>query len=77
MGTLDSMAFALAQKDNKHVSEVKNRLVNKINMLSEDDAKILVVQMAALIDRSINHDEKADESNVQKEFVSFLIRLFY
>ena len=77
MGTLDSMAFAIAQKDNIDASDVKNRLVNKINMLSDTDAQILVVQMAALIDRSINHDEKADESNVQKEFVSFLIRLFY
>jgi len=76
-GTLDDMSFGISQKENIDAFIIKQRLVSKINMLAEQDAHYLVSQMAILIDKSLNQGEEINDKNVDKDFVTFLLRLFY
>jgi len=71
------MAYGIAQKENRDVMEVKTKMVNKINMLREEEAVHLVSQMAILIDKSVQQGETIDDTNVDKDFISFLLRLYY
>jgi hypothetical protein len=71
------MAFGIAQKENLDSYELKQKLVENINKLSSSDMKYLQVEMDNLIHKSIQEDETIDDSNVEKNFISFLIRLYY
>lgn len=77
MSTLDNMAFSIAQKENTDSFEVKQKLVTNINNLSPNDIDYLINQMSILIDKSVNNEETNNDENVEKEFISFLIRLYY
>ncbi|MEA3554063.1 MAG: hypothetical protein U9R39_06660 [Campylobacterota bacterium] len=77
MSTLDNMAFSIAQKENTDSFEVKQKLVTNINNLSPNDIDYLINQMSILIDKSVNNEETINDENVEKEFISFLIRLYY
>jgi hypothetical protein len=77
MTTLDNMAFGIAQKEDLDSFEVKQKLVVNVNRLSGPDMKYLVDQMSMLIEKSSQENETISDKNVDKEFVSFLIRLFY
>jgi len=77
MGTLDEMAYGISVKENIDAFIIKQRLVSKVNMLNENDAQYLVSQLAILIDKSLNKGEDIDDKNVDKNFVTFLLRLFY
>jgi len=71
------MAYGISVKENIDAFIIKQRLVSKINMLPQSDAEYLVSQLAILIDKSLNQGETIDDKNVDKDFVSFLLRLFY
>ena len=75
--TLDTMALGIANKEELDVMEVKKKMVNKINNLSEQEAYYLVANMAELIHKSTQEEQKIDSNNVGKDFISFLIRLYY
>ena len=75
--TLDNMAYGIAQKEEIDSFEVKQRLVANINNLSEQDVSYLVNQMTILIEKSVHENETIDDKTVEKDFVTFLIRLFY
>jgi len=77
MGTLDEMAYGISVKENIDAFIIKQRLVSKVNMLNENDAHYLISQLAILIDKSLNQGEDIDDKNVDKDFVTFLLRLFY
>jgi len=77
MTTLDNMAFGIAQKEDLDSFEVKQKLVANINKLGSADLKYLVDQMSMLIEKSSQDNETISDKNVDKEFVTFLIRLFY
>jgi len=77
IGTLDSMAYGIAQKENLDSMNLKIKMVNNINKLSQKDAEYLVGNMAVLIDKSTQQNEAIDDKNTQREFISFLIRLYY
>ena len=77
MGTLDDMAFGISQKENLNSMEVKMRMIENINKLQQNEAEYLVSNMAILIDKSVNNGETIDDQNTQKEFISFLIKLYY
>jgi len=71
------MAYGISIKEGLDSFIVKQRMVSKINMLREEDAYYLVSQLAILIDLSLNKNEDIDDKNVDKNFVTFLISLFY
>ena len=71
------MAYGIAQKEELDSYEVKQRLVKNINKLAPQDLNYLVQQMSILIDKSVNQNESIDDNNVEKDFVSFLIKLYY
>ncbi len=71
------MAYGIAVKEELDSFEVKQKLVSNINKLSPQDIGYLVEQLSILIDKSVHKEETIDESNVEKNFVSFLIRLYY
>jgi len=71
------MAFGIAQKEGLDSYEVKQNLVSNINKLSPEDLKYLETQMDLLIHKSVQENEAIDDNNVGKDFVSFLIRLYY
>jgi hypothetical protein len=71
------MAYGISVKENIDAFIIKQRLVSKINMLPEAEAQYLVGQLAILIDKSLNQGEQIDDKNVDKNFVTFLLRLFY
>ncbi|MGB3751263.1 MAG: hypothetical protein WA945_06810 [Arcobacteraceae bacterium] len=75
--TLDSMAFGIAQKEELDSYEVKQKLVENINKLSTEDFDYLQSQMEMLVQKSVQESEEIDDKNVEKSFVSFLIRLYY
>lgn len=75
--TLDNMAYGIAQKEEVDSLEVKQRLVKNINSLMDKDVTYLVNQLTMLIEKSVHHNETIDDKTVEKEFVTFLIRLFY
>jgi len=77
MTTLDNMAFGIAQKEELDSFEVKQKLVANINKLAAQDMKYLIDQMSMLIEKSSQDNETISDKNVEKEFISFLIRLFY
>ena len=77
MTTLDNMAFGIAQKEGLDSFEIKQKLVTNINKLSDADMKYLVDQMSMLIEKSAQENETISDKNVEKAFISFLIRLFY
>lgn len=76
-GTLDDMAFGIAQKENLEPFKVKQKMVNKVNMLHEERAIYLVENLAILIEKSTQQNEEISDKNVQKDFVTFLINLYY
>ena len=71
------MAYGIAQKENLDSMNLKIKMVNNINKLSQKDAEYLVGNMAVLIDKSTQQNETIDDKNTQREFISFLIRLYY
>lgn len=71
------MAYGISVKENLDSYIVKQRMVSKVNMLSEKEAYYLVAELAILIDINLNKGEDISDKNTQKEFISFLIRLFY
>jgi len=75
--TLDEMAFGISQKENVDAFIVKQRMVSKVNMLLEEKAIYLVENMAILIEKSVQQNETIDDKNVTKEFLTFLVNLYY
>ncbi len=71
------MAFGIAQQESLDPMDVKNKLIVNINRLTQERAEFLIGSMAILIDKSLNNNETIDDTNTQKEFVSFLIGLYY
>jgi len=71
------MAYGISAKEGLDSYIVKQRMVSKVNMLSEKEAHYLVEQLAIIIDLNINKGEDISDKNTQKDFISFLIRLFY
>ncbi len=77
IGTLDSMAYGIATKEGLEPMAVKTKMVNNINRLPQKEAEYLVANMAILIDKSTQQNETIDDKNTEKNFISFLIRLYY
>ena len=75
--TLDDMAYGIATKENLEPFIIKQRMVSKLNMLHDEKAKYLIENMAILIHKSTQEKEEISDQNVSKDFVSFLISLFY
>jgi len=71
------MAFGIAQEENLDSFDVKQKLVENINKLSQGDVEYLTEQMSLLIDKSVHQNESIDDSNVDKSFITFLIKLYY
>jgi len=71
------MAFGIAQKEELEAYEVKQKLVTNVNKLAPQDLEYLKSQMELLIHRSVQEDEEINDNNVEKDFISFLIRLYY
>jgi hypothetical protein len=77
ISTLDNMAFGIAQKEGIDSFEVKTKMVNNINKLSPNDVEYLKKQMGELIHKSVEENQSITDDNVEKNFISFLIRLYY
>ena len=77
IATLDDMAFGIAQQEGEDSYDVKMRMVENINKLAPADVEYLKEQLSILIDKSVHQNETIDDNNVDKDFVSFLIRLYY
>ncbi|MCK5109932.1 MAG: hypothetical protein KAQ94_00305 [Arcobacteraceae bacterium] len=77
VGTLDNMAHGIAIKERLDPMDVKTKMVTNINKLTQNKAEFLVASMSILIDRSTQHNETIDDKNTKKEFISFLISLYY
>lgn len=75
--TLDDMAFGISQQEGEDSFTVKQRMVENINKLAPQDVDYLKEQMAILIDKSVHQNETIDDNNVDKDFITFLIRLYY
>ena len=71
------MAYGISQKEDLDSFIIKQRMVSKVNMLNDKDSLYLVSQLAILIEISTNRGEEINDRNVDKEFVTFLLRLFY
>jgi hypothetical protein len=71
------MAYGIAMKENLEPFIIKQRMVSKLNMLHEEKAHYLIENMAILIHKSTQESEEISDKNVSKEFISFLINLFY
>jgi len=71
------MAFGIAQKEELDAYDVKQKLVTNVNKLSHQDLEYLKSQMELLIHRSVQEEEEINDNNVEKDFISFLIRLYY
>ncbi len=71
------MAFGIAQKEELDSYEVKQKMVANINKLSSKDLEYLESQLDLLIHKSLHENETIDDNNVEKDFVTFLIRLYY
>ncbi|MEA2049758.1 MAG: hypothetical protein U9O56_03405 [Campylobacterota bacterium] len=71
------MSYGISVKENLDSFTVKQKLVENINKLSPSDVAYLEEQMFYLIDKSVHKEETIDESNVDRNFITFLIRLFY
>ncbi len=77
ISTLDNMAFGIAQKENIDSFEIKQKLVDNINNLSPENVNYLLEQMSILIDKSVHNGETITDDNVEKKFITFLIKLYY
>lgn len=71
------MAYGIAIKENLEPFIIKQRMVSKLNMLREEKAHYLIENMAILIHKSTQDQEEISDKNVSKEFISFMISLFY
>jgi len=71
------MAFGIAQKEELDSYEVKEKMVTNIDKLSLKDLEYLESQLELLIHKSVQENESIDDKNVEKDFISFLIRLYY
>jgi hypothetical protein len=71
------MAYGIAQKEELDSYEVKKKLVSNVNKLAPQDLNYLVTQMSLLIDKSVNQNEDIDDNTVEKDIISFLIKLYY
>jgi len=71
------MAHGIAQKEEIDSFEVKQKLVENVNKLTAANFKYLEVEMDNLIHKSIQEDETIDDKTVEKDFISFLIKLYY
>ena len=71
------MAFGIAQKEGLDSYEIKQKLVANINKLSPQDVEYLETELEKLIHKSVHENETIDDNNVEKNFVTFLIRLYY
>ena len=71
------MAFGISVKEDMDAYDVKQTLVANINKLSPADINYLTTQMSILIEKSVHENEEISDKNVDKDFVSFLIRLYY
>ena len=77
MTTLDNMAYGIAQKEGLDSFDVKQKLVLNINKLTPQNIDYLINELGKLIDKSVHQDEEINDKNVEKDFVTFLIRLYY
>jgi len=77
ISTLDNMAHGIAVKENLDAYEVKQKLVQNIDRLTENDYQYLQEQMAILINKSVHENEEITDKNVDKNFITFLIKLYY
>ncbi|MEA3315696.1 MAG: hypothetical protein U9Q30_07580 [Campylobacterota bacterium] len=75
ISTLDNISYGIATKEKLDSFEVKQKLVNNINRLLDKDVEYLIEQLSLLIDKSDNED--ITEENVERDFISFLIKLYY
>lgn len=75
ISTLDNIAYGIATKESIDSFEVKQKLVNNINKLLEKDVEYLTEQLSLLIEKSDNED--ITDQNVERDFISFLIKLYY
>jgi len=75
--TLDNMAHGIATKEELDSYEVKQKMVSNINNLTDQEFKYLEDQMGMLIERSVHENETMDDKTVEKDFITFLIRLYY
>jgi hypothetical protein len=75
--TLDMIALGVANKEEVEVMETKNKMVNSINSLTNEELSYLITNMSQLIQKSVQENQKIDSSNVPKDFISFLIRLYF
>ncbi len=71
------MAYSIAVQENLEPMSVKTKMVNNINKLTQNQAEFLVASMAMLIEKSTQQNEPIDDKNTKKEFISFLISLYY
>jgi hypothetical protein len=71
------MSYGIAIKENLEPFIIKQRMVSKLNMLPEAKAIYLVENMSILIHKSTQESEEISDKNVSKEFISFMISLFY
>ena len=71
------MAYGIAIKENLEPFMVKQRMVSKLNMLQGEKMVYLLENMSILIQKSVQDNEIIDDKSVTKDFVSFLISLFY
>jgi hypothetical protein len=71
------MAYGISVKEGLDAFIIKQRMVSKVNMLSEKEAYYLIAELSILIDINLNKGDDISDKNTQKEFISFLIRLFY
>jgi hypothetical protein len=71
------MAYGISVQEKLEPMTVKTKMVNNINRLTQERAEYLVSNMAILIDQSLNQGMSIDDKNTQKEFISFLITLYY
>jgi len=75
VSTLDNISYGIATKEGLDNFEVKQKLVSNINKLLDKDVEYLIEQLSILIEKS--DDEEITEQNVEKDFISFLIKLYY
>ena len=77
ISTLDNMAYGISQKEDTDAFSVKQKLVKNIDKLMPKDVEYLEEQMSILINKSVHDVEEISDKNVDKDFVTFLIRLYY
>lgn len=71
------MAHGIAQKEELDSFEIKQKLVENVNKLTAANFKYLEMEMDNLIHKSIQEEETIDDKTVEKDFISFLIKLYY